>query len=128
MARGRMNNMPDSATDQSRELRTALDRVGYYPSEVAAAVEDSLAGPRGCEVEEVPDTGEGLQRLSGDAVEEILGVSESSREGGAHLEVVRAVWLVRDLSVDVLDAALQVCNIQPPRCGHRVSISLRSPD
>lgn len=36
--------MPDSATDQSRELRTALDRVGYYPSEVAAAVEDSLAG------------------------------------------------------------------------------------
>lgn len=36
--------MPDSATDQSRELRTALDRVGYYPAEVAAAVEDSLAG------------------------------------------------------------------------------------
>ncbi|MEJ7629903.1 MAG: DUF5998 family protein [Nocardioidaceae bacterium] len=36
--------MPEGATNQSRELRTALDRVGYYPAEVAAAVEDSLAG------------------------------------------------------------------------------------
>ncbi len=36
--------MPDSPANQTRELRTALDRVGYYPAEVAAAVEDSLAG------------------------------------------------------------------------------------
>lgn len=38
--------MPDSATDQTLELRTALDRVGYYPAEVAAAVDDSLAGEK----------------------------------------------------------------------------------
>ncbi|MDX6297301.1 MAG: hypothetical protein QOI51_1158 [Nocardioidaceae bacterium] len=36
--------MPDSAANQTPQLRTALDRVGYYPAEVAAAVEDSLAG------------------------------------------------------------------------------------
>lgn len=36
--------MANSATDNSRQLRTALDRVGYYPAEVAAAVADSLAG------------------------------------------------------------------------------------
>lgn len=36
--------MPDSAVDQAPELRTALDRVGYYPAEVAAAVDDALAG------------------------------------------------------------------------------------
>lgn len=36
--------MPDSAANQTLQLRTALDRVGYYPAEVAAAVEDSLAG------------------------------------------------------------------------------------
>lgn len=32
------------AGDRARDLRSALDRVGYYPAEVAAAVEDSLAG------------------------------------------------------------------------------------
>lgn len=36
--------MPPSAFDQTGSLLTALDRVGYYPAEVAAAVEDSLAG------------------------------------------------------------------------------------
>jgi hypothetical protein len=36
--------MADTAANQTIELRTALDRVGYYPAEVAAAVEDSLAG------------------------------------------------------------------------------------
>ena len=36
--------VPPSAPDQTGSLLTALDRVGYYPAEVAAAVEDSLAG------------------------------------------------------------------------------------
>lgn len=36
--------MADRLTNQTRALRTALDRVGYYPAEVSAAVEDSLAG------------------------------------------------------------------------------------
>jgi Family of unknown function (DUF5998) len=36
--------VPPSASDQTGSLLTALDRVGYYPAEVAAAVEDSLAG------------------------------------------------------------------------------------
>ncbi len=36
--------MPDSVFNQTRALRTALDRVGYYPAEVSAAVEDSLVG------------------------------------------------------------------------------------
>ncbi len=44
MIRGRMSGMPDSAANQTLELRSALDRVGYYPAEVAAAVEDSLVG------------------------------------------------------------------------------------
>lgn len=35
--------MPDS-TQPTGPLRTALDRVGYYPAEVSAAVEDALAG------------------------------------------------------------------------------------
>jgi hypothetical protein len=39
-----MITMSDRAANQTMELRTALDRVGYYPAEVAAAVEDSLAG------------------------------------------------------------------------------------
>src|SRR4051812_22082869 len=41
-----MNSMPDSAANQTLELRRALDRVGYYPAEVVGAVEDSLAGER----------------------------------------------------------------------------------
>ncbi len=36
--------MSDRVTNQTGALRTALDHVGYYPAEVAAAVEDSLAG------------------------------------------------------------------------------------
>lgn len=36
--------MPDRATNQTVELRTALDRVGYYPAEVTVAVEEALAG------------------------------------------------------------------------------------
>ncbi len=36
--------MADRVTNQTTALRTTLDRVGYYPAEVAAAVEDSLAG------------------------------------------------------------------------------------
>jgi len=36
--------VPSRASDQTGSLLTALDRVGYYPAEVAAAVEDSLAG------------------------------------------------------------------------------------
>jgi hypothetical protein len=36
--------VPFTTADQTGSLRTALDRVGYYPAEVAAAVEDSLAG------------------------------------------------------------------------------------
>lgn len=36
--------VPFTTSDQTGSLRTALDRVGYYPAEVAAAVEDSLAG------------------------------------------------------------------------------------
>jgi uncharacterized protein DUF5998 len=36
--------VPFPTADQTGSLRTALDRVGYYPAEVAAAVEDSLAG------------------------------------------------------------------------------------
>jgi uncharacterized protein DUF5998 len=36
--------MPDRAAHPILELRNALDRVGYYPAEVAAAVEDALAG------------------------------------------------------------------------------------
>lgn len=36
--------MPDSVANQTGSLRIALDRVGYYPAEVAAAVEDALAG------------------------------------------------------------------------------------
>lgn len=36
--------MPDSVAHQPGSLRTALDRVGYYPAEVSAAVEDALAG------------------------------------------------------------------------------------
>jgi hypothetical protein len=39
-----MKCMSESAANQTMELRTALDRVGYYPAEVAAAVEDALAG------------------------------------------------------------------------------------
>jgi Family of unknown function (DUF5998) len=36
--------VPETVADQTGSLLTALDRVGYYPAEVAAAVEDSLAG------------------------------------------------------------------------------------
>lgn len=36
--------MPRPSSDHTGSLLTALDRVGYYPAEVAAAVEDSLAG------------------------------------------------------------------------------------
>ena len=36
--------MPDSLANPTGPLRTALDRVGYYPAEVSAAVEDALAG------------------------------------------------------------------------------------
>jgi hypothetical protein len=66
-----------------------------------------LAGLQCGEVEVVPDSGEGRQRLGRDRVEELAWVSEVLGEAPPHLEVELPLLPAGDAAVHGLDVRLQ---------------------
>jgi hypothetical protein len=58
-------------------------------------------------------SGERLQGVAGDGVEDVAGIAEPPGEVAAHREVAGAVRLLRGLLVDGLDAALEIRDVEP---------------
>jgi hypothetical protein len=86
--------------------------VGPTSAAAAKEIEDPVADPGVCQVEEVPDAGEGIEGLGRDQVQQLGGVAQACGQRPAHLEVVAAVWFLRHLAVHVLDPLLQVRDVE----------------
>jgi hypothetical protein len=91
---------PTCRTDQA-------GRVERVHARSAAQVDDRLPGGEACEVEEVADARERLDRVSRDRLEVVRLVAGAQGHLLAELEVELAVWVFGHVPVHVLDLGLE---------------------